>query len=204
MKKPPVVTNVRAYLYNPKLHKVVRIDDLKNLKPVAETHNLDMYAGYDVVGRAMAGYSNYYVNTFYFEFTNVGAGGVVPNPRPVFSGDDDITYYTGLAANYDYLRVPISIAPDLQASTADYTSNQVEFFATSSGNTSGENGEDFGSGALVLSTVYGLALVCAPDPSDKLQDIIVARAYFDLGDEVLLLPNQNIGITHSIKFEAAY
>lgn len=197
-KSPNIISNVRAYLVDHKKHTVIRLEDIKDLKPVAETHNLDMYAGYDVIGRAMAGYSNYYINYFYFEYVNVAA---IPVPAvPSFNRTAGIEYYTGLGANQDYLRVPISITPNLQATSSSYDNNQVEFFATSSGFTAGEGGTAFT--AAQQSTVNGIALVCSPDTSDSSQDIVCARAYFDPGDEILLIANQNIGITHTTQYTA--
>tara|TARA_Y100000034_G_scaffold109004_1_gene139860 strand:- start:611 stop:1195 length:585 start_codon:yes stop_codon:yes gene_type:complete len=189
--KPTIVSNVRAYQIDPKKHTIKKLEDLEKLKPVAEVKNLDMFGAYDVIGRAMAGYSAYYINTYYFEFAN----GAAP-ATPVFDRDDTIAYYLGLGANRDFLRIPIAIAPSLSASTTDYDSNRATFFAVSSGHTAGFNGTTFSNAS--ASRVIGIALVCSPDLSDQTQDIVCARAYFSTS--IPLLANENIGITHAMTF----
>ena len=193
-KKPSIVSNVRAYQIDPKKHTITKLQDLEKLEPVAKVKNLDMFGAYDVIGRAMAGYSAYYINTYYFEFVNAAA---VPVPvAPSFTRDDQISYYLGLAANQDFLRIPIAIAPSVSGSTADYESNKVDYFGVSSGHIAGFNGTLFNNAQ--QSTVVGIALVCSPEITDQSQDIVCARAYFDT--PITLLANQNIGVTHAMTF----
>jgi len=130
------------------------------------------------------GDATYKISKVYVEFEN-NAGAVTP---PTFVNTEGRSYYTGLVAPRDYLRVDLLGAPQLSIVpgyaayfTAGVSGNRLTFLAQTAGS-AGENGVGF-SNAL-NSTVFGVALVAAPDDSDKSKDVIVARGYYAVANQL--------------------
>lgn len=146
------------------------------LKELPLKGNLFLNEGADIVGRLLAGQTEYLVTTAYIEFQN---GGTPPAITPTVDGGR--LYYAGLEAsglglNRDYLRVPLVFRPTVAGSDAQYQSNRVVFNVLSTG-TTGVSGLPFSAEA--ESQVYGAALVATPDPSDRTMDLVLARFYPD-------------------------
>ena len=177
--------NIRAMVVNPKTGEVFRME---------EVENQIQYRMCDILIMRLAGYPDYKINTMYMEYYNaafMGAPGV-----PGFDRDAQIAYYTGLPANRDFLRVPLSVTPYLQSTdAAHYQNNRATFYAMSAGYAVGNNGEAFSVAA--QSTVIGLALVVAPDASNQSEDIVVARAYLVNGLELDAV-GRAISLEHNI------
>lgn len=157
---------IRGILGGP-VEAVVIHGGTRQVVSVAE-HNLTMYAGGDILGRLLAGQSEYAIGAMYFEFTN----GVPATPS--FDETEGVEYYAGLVDPQDYVRVPLAISPSLAGSDGNYSSNKVTFFAMTTA-VVGENGVGFTSGD--GSQVIGGALVATPT-ADKADDIVYARFYF--------------------------
>jgi len=171
----------------------------KRICRMIQLHNLILYNGADILGRLLAGQSSYAVNMLYLEFQNT-VGVITP---PVVSRADGIAYYNGLSASpdTDFLRLPLLVDPSVDASSADYESNQATFFAESEG-TTGFFGKAFSQGA--SSFVFGAALVAAPDPADQSKDVVFSRVYLgELGwtDAVDKQDGKQIGVTWAIRFK---
>ena len=105
------------------------------------------------------------------------ASGVTPTDETAVLADPK-AYYTGLASNRNYLRVP-AIADPAQTHTVgggpSYTTS-VRFFGQSSPSSVKMNsgGQNFEANV----KCYGAALVLAVDPTDATKDLILARSYF--------------------------
>jgi hypothetical protein len=161
--------------------------------------NLILYSGADILGRLLAGQSAYAINMVYLEFQNT-VGAIVP---PAVSRADGVAYYNGLSASpdTDFLRLPLLVEPSMDASSADYESNQVTFFAESEG-TEGFFAKPFAEAS--SSFVFGAALVAAPDPTDQSKDIVFSRVYLgELGwtDAIDKQDGKQIGLTWAIRFK---
>lgn len=134
------------------------------------------------------GQSKYKISTIYVEFQNV-AGPGDPASFPDFDRDEGVEYYTGLAGDRDYLRLPLlsepalSVAPDatnfFSGEGDDF--DTMTFFAQTAG-ALGVNGLEFSSGA--NSVAVGIALVATPVPADRTRDVVFGRAYFALDEQV--------------------
>lgn len=149
------------------------------------TEILVLYGGADIMARFLAGA----INVMYIEFQNL-AHPADPVTRPTYDRSGGRAYYDGLGAGgKDYLRIPITVSPERDASDANYEGNRVTFFAMTEG-TVGVHGNTFSD--VVNSAVHGAALVYAPDPNDQTQDIVYSRAYFD---KQLKAANQQVGVT---------
>jgi len=177
--------NIRATVIDPKTGEVFKMEEVKNQI---------QYRMCDILIMRLAGYEDYKINTMYMEYYNaafIGAPGM-----PSFDRDVQISYYTGLGANRDFLRVPLSVTPYLQSTdTTKYQNNMATFYAMSAGYSVGNNGKPFSVAA--QSTVIGLALVVAPDASNQSEDIVVARAYLVTGLELDAV-GRAISLEHSI------
>jgi len=141
------------------------------------------------IAKAMGlGDMDYVINRVYIEFENVAAPATAVSV-PTFNAYADRTYYAGLVAPKDYLSVPLLGQPTLGIVTgyeayftAGLEGNKLTFLAQTAG-TAGENGVPF-SNAL-NSKIYGLALVAAPDSGDITKDIVIARGYFAVADQLV-------------------
>jgi hypothetical protein len=161
--------------------------------------NLILYSGADILGRLLAGQSAYAINMVYLEFKNTGAA-ITP---PAVSRADGIAYYNGLSGSMDtdFLRLPLLVEPSVDASGADYESNQATFFAESEG-TEGFFSKPFSETA--SSFVFGAALVAAPDPTDQSKDIVFSRVYIgELGwtDAIDKQDGKQVGLTWAVRFK---
>ncbi len=134
------------------------------------------------------GQSKYRISTIYVEFQNVASPGD-PGSVPAYDRDEGVEYYTGLAGDRDYLRLPLLSEPVLSVSAAGTPYFEGEgddfdtmtFFAQTSG-ALGVNGLEFSSSANSLAV--GIALVATPVPADRTRDVVFGRAYFALDEQV--------------------
>jgi len=149
---------------------------------------------------------DYHISGMYMEYENQ-ADPETPISVTSFDRALGLAYYDSLATSEDrdYLRVPFRLDPTLTISTGfssyfveGQSGNQLTFFAQTA-STSGVNGKSFG--ASVNSKVYAAALVATPVFSDRTQDVIFARTFFDVGDQTTKEPSSQIGITWDISFE---
>lgn len=148
---------------------------------------------------------SYHVSAMYIEYENV-SDPELPISVSAFSRDIGIDYYNDLASSsaQDFLRVPLRLEPALSVSTGyeEYfpagQGNQLSFFAQTSG-IAGVHGKPFSQ--TVNSKIYAASLVAAPIFSDRTQDVIFARTYFDVGDQTTKEASSQIGITWDISFE---
>jgi len=142
--------------------------------------NTVVYEGMDLLALMIAGLAPEGLNAMYLEFEDDNA---VPTAisQPVINLDAGRSYYAALEVDAlvtkrDYLRVSLAAAPTLDTTDATkYVQNRVLFIASSLGQTAGEGGLPFSVAR--LSTVYGMALVNAPDANDRTQDSVFARTY---------------------------
>ena len=116
----------------------------------------------------------------YLEYANISEN--VPNYTSVVPNfESPKTYYAGLGANKNYIRVPAVLDPTVVNSSSGtapsitYTSTST-YFGQSNTISVGVNtaGAAFGNSVYC----YGAALVLAPDDADRTKDLVMARAYF--------------------------
>lgn len=137
---------------------------------------------------------NYGIGGMYIEFENVASPGD-PVDVPVFTRGpgEGIDYYNDLSGSStrDYLRIPI-IAGTLSSSdeTEFPLGNVSTFFAQTSG-VAGVHGKGWSDA--YNSVAYGGALVTFVDDDDFTRDIVLARAYFEPGDQQAKLPTSQVG-----------
>ena len=147
---------------------VARQDGVLVLDP--PVRNTMTYEGIDLMARMLA-WEDVRINTAYLEFINN-----ITTPSVAVDPADGRSYYAELdeggGVQSDYLRVPIVVRPALEASRAEFAGNRVVFSAFSSG-ASGVRGLTFDAS----SYVFGLALVWAPDATDRTQDVVFSRGY---------------------------
>lgn len=146
----------------------------------------------------------YAVNMVYVEFENVAAP-----EDPVAVPDDDpavqIEYYSALldVPGRDFLRFPLRFAPELTATGENADAfpegfgNTLRFTVDTEGN-SGVHGREFSSAA--NSKVCGAALVAAPDPDDRSQDVVFARWYFQPDKQVLKTATAPVRLSAPVVF----
>ena len=188
------------------------VDDATGLRtPIVSKSNQIQYS-WGFIAAKQLGYRrnaerhDYHISGMYMEYENQ-AEPETPISVSTFERDLGLAYYNSLATSEDrdYLRVPLRLEPTLTIATGfssyfveGQSGNQLTFFAQTSG-TSGVNGKLFG--ASVNSKVYAAALVATPVFSDRTQDVIFARTFFDVGDQTTKEPSSQIGITWDISFE---
>lgn len=144
------------------------------------------------------GNSSYKISAMYVEFENTA---YIPSV-PSYARDEGVEYYENLSlsGSKDFLRVPLLAAPskELAAGYSGINFNQLTFLAQTSG-TQGVHGKTFSDS--VNSKVYGLALVATPVWSDRTQDLIFARKYYDTSDHVLKQASSQIGVSWTERFK---
>lgn len=164
--------------------------------------NLLLYTwGYVAAKCVGQGDATFKVAAAYLEYENV------TNPSdavsvPSYGRADGLSYYDGLGANRDFLRVALAGTPSIDVSPG-YESyfttggNRVTFDLQSSG-TAGVLGRPFSDAN--NSKACGVALVATPSPADRTQDVILARGYFDVADQPLKLAGSQIGVRWKVSF----
>lgn len=189
-----------------------QIDEETGLRtPIVKKSNQIQYS-WGFIAAKQLGYRrhaerpDYHISGMYIEYENQ-TDPSIPISVSTFERSLGLPYYNSLAVSdtRDYLRVPLRLEPTLTIATgfSEYFTegqdgNQLTFFAQTSG-TAGVNGKSFG--ASVNSKVYSAALVATPVFSDRTQDVIFARTFFDVGDQTTKEPSSQIGITWDISFE---
>lgn len=135
--------------------------------------NTLVYTGVDLLGRLLA-WEDVRINAAYLEFMPPDSGGV---PETTVDPAEGRSYYQaiddGTGMGSDYLRVPIVVPPYRDSTDEDrFEGNRVTFNVFSTGNL-GVNGKPFTENA----SIFGLALVHAPDMENRAEDIVFARSY---------------------------
>jgi len=174
--------------------------------PVATAPNDLTYKwAYLVIKTLAHGDMDYKISSMYMEFENVASPSTLATV-PTIDREDQLGYYNSLSANKDFLRVnlvsnpAISISSGFESYFNEGEGNTVTFFAQSAGVT-GILGRDFSNSS--NSKIYGSALVATPVSSDRYQDIIFARSYYDgvIVPQQLKSANTQIGISWTVPFE---
>lgn len=140
------------------------------------------------LAKQMRGDNTHRINCVYVEYQNVALPGDAA-VLPASSEFDGLEYFDNLAAGYDFVRAPLvgeaalRIASGYTPYFGEGEGNTLDFVAATA-ETQGELGRPFTNAD--NSKVYGLALVSAPDWTDRSKDIVILRAYYsDVGDQVL-------------------
>lgn len=162
------------------------------------------YRGGMALAKQMRGDNSHPINCIYIEFMNVANPGddvAVPSATRA----EGLEYYDNLAADRDFIRAPI-VGPSELSIASGYT----PYFGDGEGNTlvlrsetaavAGELGRAFANSS--NSKVYGLALVCVSDWTDRSKDIVVQRAYYSDGAEQVLKPAGNFQVKYPLTFGA--
>lgn len=172
--------------------------------PLFEKDNLLLYTwGYLAARTLGQGDVTYKVSTAYLEYQNVAAPGDAV-AVPSFTRASDISYYNGLGAGRDFLRVALTGTPsiDIHEGYESYfsagTGNRVTFVLQSAG-TAGVLGRPFSH--LNNSKACGIALVATPVEADRSQDVILARGYFEVADQPLKVNGSQIGVRWKVSFQ---
>jgi hypothetical protein len=173
--------------------------------PVAEVQNQLQYTWGFIAAQSLGlGDVKYQIDAMYIEFENVAAP-ANPVTVPTYDRSEGLEYYDDLSASgtKDYIRASLASNPALGVKTG-YEShfgagegNQLTFFAQTSG-AIGVHGKTFSDS--VNSKVYGAALIATPVFADPTQDVIFARTYFSVSEQVVKEASSQIGITWEISF----
>lgn len=173
--------------------------------PLFEKDNLLLYSwGFAVAKTLGVGDVTYKVSSAYLEYANVASPSDAVSV-PSYTRADGLSYYNGLAAGRDFLRVALTGTPTIDASPgyesyfiSGVSGNRVTFVLQSAG-TAGVLGRPFSDAN--NSKACGIALVATPAPADRSQDVIVARGYFAVPDQPLKLAGSQIGVRWRISFK---
>lgn len=180
---------IRIFSFDPVTHRIRHMTARRNLIP---------YSGADILASLIAGTPSLNVSAMYMEYENLADPGDTPS-IPTYDRTEGIEYYNGLSSspNKDFLRIPITVSPDISSSDEDiYDGNVVTFFAVSEG-LAGFHGKAFGPSS--NSAVYGAGLISSPDPSDQSLDRLFARTYTGI-NKILKETGFEIGITWQVRF----
>lgn len=149
---------------------------------------------------------DYRISAMYVEFENVAAPGD-PVTAPSYAATEGRDYYEDLAmsSDRDFLRIPLSLSPGISVATgyADYFPNEADagnmatFFAQTQG-VAGVHGKPFTEAA--NSTIFGLALVAAPLFTDRTKDLVMARTYLPVDEQVPKQGLRQTGVVWDIEF----
>jgi len=190
---------------------VCRVDDQTGLRiPLFAKPNQIQFSWGAVAAQQLGfaprpGRPSYHIAAMYVEYENL-SNPDLPVSVAGFGRDLGIVYYNELVDSsvQDFLRVPLRLDPTISITSghaAYFTAgqgNQLTFFAQTAGN-AGMHNKTFSH--TVNSKVYAVSLVATPNFSDRTQDIIFARTYFDIGDQTVKEASSQIGITWDIAFE---
>ena len=162
--------------------------------------NLVLYEWGNIVGNLIAGQPDgkpYAIGGMYIEYESNNSGSAI-NPTPSFDRTGGVqtapSYWENLGTNRDYLRVKL----DSAKVTTGTNSVTVTFTAQSAGTAGEKDTSPVTFSDAVNSRVYGCALVAYPDFSDKSQDLVLSRFYFDSSSQIDKAAGSNIGISWPI------
>lgn len=173
--------------------------------PGAVIRNQIQYSWGMIAAQAMGrGQASYKINAMYIEFENVASPGD-PVAIPTYGRDAGTEYYDDLQSSgtLDFLRAALLQDPLLGVETGyeayfgSNEGNKLTFFAQSQG-TAGIHGKTFSDS--VNSKVFGAALVATPTFSDRTQDVIFARTYFQVDEQTVKEASSQIGLSWNISF----
>lgn len=140
----------------------------------------------------------YKISGMYIEFENTA---MIPS-TPSYTRSEGVEYYENLSlsATKDFLRVPLLASPSkaLASGYSNINFNQLTFLSQTAG-TQGVHGKTFSDS--VNSKVYGLALVATPVWSDRTQDVIFARKYYETANQILKQASSQIGVSWTERFK---
>ena len=146
----------------------------------------------------------YAIKGFYVEFENVAS----PSTNvvvPTIDLSDGLDYFLNLASSStkDYMRISLASTPLLGVAT-NYSDvmpanqgNKITLSGITSG-TTGLNGKSFSHSS--NSKIYGLAVVVTPVIADPTRDIIYARSYFDVSNQILKVDGQQVSVSYNLNF----
>lgn len=183
-----------------KAHGIVRLflfdKATKRITQVIERHNLILFSGADILGQCLAGNPQFAVSSMYLEFKNLPSPSTPITP-PTYDRTGGVGYYNGLigSPDTDFIRVPLTVNPDISASGPAYESNRITFFGMTEG-TVGFHGKQFNPS--VNSAVFGAALVATPQPGDQSKDVVFSRVYSGI-DKILKVTGYEVGVTWTIQ-----
>lgn len=174
-------------------------------RPLFSKQNLILYTWGFIAAKCIGqGNAAYKVSAAYLEYENV-ANPADPVSVPSFSRGDGLPYYNGLSGNRDYLRVALSGTPAIDIAsgfesyfTAGVSGNRCTFSFQSAG-TQGVLGRPFANGN--NSKACGIALVATPLASDRLQDVVLCRGYFEVADQIVKGVSTQIGVDWKVTFK---
>lgn len=126
---------------------------------------------------------NYGLSVMYIEFENMEDAETpasIPDIDP-----NDLDYYNDLSSSpsRDFLRVLINENPTTfmvdgyETLLPEDMPNGAIMYASTGSASAGVHGKPFNAGS--FSRVSGLAIAAGPDPDDRSQDILYARAYYE-------------------------
>lgn len=155
------------------------------------------------LAKQMRGDNDCPINCIYIEYENVAGPGDTAT-APAATTTEGLEYYDNLPDGQDFIRAPLLGLPPLSIASGyspyfgDGEGNTVTFSAMTAA-VAGELGRPFTNGA--NSKVYGLALVCVQDWTDRSRDVVVQRAYYaDEPDQVLKPASGSFQVTYPITF----
>ena len=117
---------------------------------------------------------------------------------PTIDRADDVSYYAGLSAPRDYLRVPISATAEDTTDGDVFPKNNVAVFWAQTAGDEGVNGLPFSDAN--DSRIYGGALVAIRDMGDPTQDLILSRFYWTGAQQLAKLPSLQCSIKWPVAF----
>jgi hypothetical protein len=137
---------------------------------------------------------NYAALMAYIEFANIGEP---VDPVPTILRDEGLSYYNGLAAPYDYLRVPVLTTGCDSTDTDLYPNGNRSIFHLQATATVGhKNGLTFSEGA--GSYVYGGAILAAPVPGDSTKDLLLSRFVLTPSQQIPKVVGKEVTLIHRI------
>lgn len=138
-----------------------------------------------VLLQLLAGNRKFTPNYLYLEYKNT-FGTVAP---PTNSTEGKSYYESFENSDVDgYLRIPITIKPTVQGDTVQFT-----VLVT---NTDSQIGAEYSM--INHSTIYGVALVIAPEPEDHTQDIVFSREYLEGNKQLIAIDDQTFCFNYQL------
>lgn len=169
-------------------------------QPPARGPNQIQFGYKEAVARSLADPNNTYAaRMLYVEFANVADPEDTISPPVGFSQEEGVEYYASLSAEVDrdYLRIPVLSARVFLNDEYDgIEANAVTLMGEALPDSEGIHGLTFSLAN--NSLVYGLAIIVAPILGDPSSDIVIARKYYDSGDQRICPSNGSMTIKYTL------
>lgn len=173
--------------------KIWKIPSHGRQQLVVDKRNMILYRGADLLAKCLAGGANSKISHLYLAFKN-------DSSTPATISKSDTGFQTG--ANYNYLRVPLTLPASYTADSSSYNSNIVVFSIVLN-NAAAYQNPSYATLTPSTSLFFGAALVATGNSNETVashpSDVLFSKITFD---SFSYTATENLAVSWGVKITA--